>query len=105
MHTGSGTMCMCDDLISLGFKKEKSEKELLKPKNMFDLVTKGKNKQISYYKNKWNDSMWKLDHELKKKIKTEIVRIEEESVKLICLVLAGVDSHRALNVKLLNSFK
>ena len=27
--------------------------------------------------------MWKRDHELKKKIRTEIVRIEEESLKLI----------------------
>ena len=71
------------DLINSGFKKENCDEELLKPKNAFDLITKGKNKQISYYKNKWNDSMWKRDHELKKKIKHEIVRIEEKAIELL----------------------
>jgi len=72
-----------DDLIISGFKKVSSDEELLKPKNAFDLITKGKNKQITYYKNKWNDSMWKRDHELKKKIKHEIVRIEEQTITLL----------------------
>ncbi len=71
------------DLQSVGFEKEDSNADLLKPKNVFDLVTKGKNKQISYYKKKWNDSMWKLDHDLKGKVLREIIRIEEDSIKLV----------------------
>ena len=72
-----------DDLKISGFEKEGDDNDLLKPKNMFDLTTKVKNKQISYYKNKWNDSMWKRDHEIKKNIKTEIVHIEEETIKIL----------------------
>lgn len=72
-----------DDLNITGFKKDKDDADFLKPKNAFDLITKGKNKQISYYKNKWNDSMWKRDHEIKKKIKQSIVHIEEQAIVLL----------------------
>ena len=72
-----------EDLQSAGFEKEDSSDDLLKPKNAFDLGTKGKNMQISYYKKKWNDSMWKLDHELKGKVLHEIVRIEEDTMNLV----------------------
>lgn len=71
------------DLQSVGFEKEDSSADLLKPKNTFDLITKGKNKQISSCKKKWNDSMWKLDHELKGKVLHEIIRIEEDAIKLV----------------------
>ena len=72
-----------DDLSITGFKRDKDDADFLKPKNAFDLITKGKNKQISYYKNKWNDSMWKRDHEIKKKIKQNIVHIEEQAIVLL----------------------
>jgi hypothetical protein len=72
-----------EDLQSVGFEKEDSSDDMLKPKNAFDLITKGKNKQISYYKKKWNDSMWKLDHELKERVLREIVRIEEDAMDYV----------------------
>lgn len=74
-----------NDLNSVGFKKESCEGDLLKPKNAFDLITKGKNKKISNIKGKWNDAMWNLDHKLKKNVERDILKIEKEVSNLLKL--------------------